>query len=39
MVRYYGSFANRKHGMLLPKDYNALEMTVRENRSAQGSRC
>ncbi len=30
MVRYYGFLANRKRGSLLPKVYNALEMTVRE---------
>jgi hypothetical protein len=30
MVRYYGFLANRKRGTLLPKVYDALEMTVRE---------
>jgi len=30
MVRYYGFLANRKRGALLPKVYDALEMTVRE---------
>ncbi|MCT4700494.1 transposase [Enterobacteriaceae bacterium H20N1] len=29
MVRYYDFLANRKRGSLLPKVYNALEMTVR----------
>ncbi|BEO88462.1 transposase [Serratia ureilytica] len=39
MVRYYGFLANRKRGTLLPKVYDALEMTVRENRSGPDSRC
>nr|WP_232095042.1 MULTISPECIES: transposase [Serratia] len=30
MVRYYGFLANSKRGSLLPKVYDALEMTVRE---------
>ncbi|WP_419236882.1 IS91 family transposase [Serratia fonticola] len=30
MVRYYGFLTNRKRGSLLPKVYDALEMTVRE---------
>jgi hypothetical protein len=30
MVHYYGFLANHKRGTLLPKVYDALEMTVRE---------
>ena len=36
MVRYYGFLANRKRGSLLPKVYNALEMTVREKPKRPG---
>nr|WP_308738058.1 transposase [Serratia fonticola] len=36
MVRYYGLLANRKRGTLLPKVYDALEMTVRENPKKPG---
>lgn len=39
MVRYYGFLANRKRGMLLPKVYDALEMTPVRNRRSRGSRC
>lgn len=36
MVRYYGFLANRKRGTLLPKVYDALEMTVREKPKRPG---
>ena len=36
MVRYYGFLANRKRGTLLPKVYNAQEMTVREKPKRPG---
>ena len=36
MVRYYGFLVNRKRGMLLPKVYEALEMTPREKPQKQG---
>ncbi|QXN65220.1 IS91 family transposase [Serratia fonticola] len=36
MVRYYGFLANRKRGSLLPKVYNALGMTVRDNPRRPG---
>jgi hypothetical protein len=36
MVRYYGFLANRKRGTLLPKVYEALEMTVREKPKRPG---
>lgn len=36
MVRYYGFLANRNRGSLLPKVYEALEMTVREKPKRPG---
>lgn len=36
MVQYYGFLANRKRGTLLPKVYDALEMTVREKPKRPG---
>ena len=36
MVRYYGFLANRKRGKLLPKVYEALEMTPREKPQKPG---
>lgn len=36
MVRYYGFLANRKRGTLLPKVYEALEVTVREKPQMPG---
>lgn len=36
MVRYYGFLANRKRGSLLPKVYEALEMTPREKPQKPG---
>ncbi|CAK9887116.1 MAG: hypothetical protein XXXJIFNMEKO3_LKCDNKCA_00064 (plasmid) [Candidatus Erwinia impunctatus] len=36
MVRYYGFLANRKRGTLLPKVYEALQMTVREKPQRPG---
>jgi len=36
MVRYYGFLANRKRGTLLPKVYEALEMTPREKPQKPG---
>lgn len=36
MVRYYGFLANRKRGILLPKVYEALQMTVREKPQRPG---
>lgn len=36
MVRYYGFLANRKHGTLLPKVYEALSMTPREKPQLPG---
>lgn len=36
MVRYSGFLANRKRGSLLPKVYDALEMTVREKQKLPG---
>ncbi|NJD85788.1 hypothetical protein EWM60_12935 [Candidatus Erwinia dacicola] len=36
MVRYSGFLANRKRGSLLPKVYEALEMTVREKPKRPG---
>ncbi|UIA87933.1 hypothetical protein LU631_25630 [Erwinia tracheiphila] len=36
MVRYSGFLANRKRGTLLPKVYEALEMTVREKPKRPG---
>ncbi len=36
MVRYYGFLANRKRGVLLPKVYEALAMTVREKPQRPG---
>ncbi|ALX97456.1 hypothetical protein AV650_28275 (plasmid) [Serratia fonticola] len=36
MVRYYGFLANRKRATLLPKVYDALEMTVREKPKQPG---
>ncbi|UAN45205.1 transposase [Serratia sp. JSRIV001] len=36
MVRYYGFLANRKRGTLLPKVYDALEMTPREKPQKPG---
>ncbi len=36
MVRYYGFPANRKRGALLPKVYEALEMTPREKPQKPG---
>ncbi len=36
MVRYSGFLANRKRGSLLPKVYEALEMTVRERPKRRG---
>ncbi|HGM5492471.1 TPA: transposase [Serratia fonticola] len=39
MVRYYGFLANRNHGTLLPKVYDALAMTAREKLQRPGLRC
>lgn len=36
MLRYSGFLANRKRGTLLPKVYEALEMTVREKPKRPG---
>lgn len=36
MVRYYRFLANRKRGTLLPKIYEALEMTPREKLQKPG---
>lgn len=36
MVRYYGFFANRKRGQLLPKVYKVLSMTVRDKPKRLG---
>ncbi|MFB9085946.1 hypothetical protein ACFFW8_10505 [Erwinia tracheiphila] len=36
MVRYSGFLSNRKRGTLLPKVYEALEMTVREKPKRPG---
>lgn len=36
MVRYYGFLANRKRGTLLPKVYDALEMTPRAKPKKPG---
>nr|WP_249105810.1 hypothetical protein [Serratia marcescens] len=35
-MRYYGFLDNRKRGTLLPKVYEALEMTVREKPKRPG---
>ncbi|AIA48142.1 transposase [Serratia sp. FS14] len=37
MVRYYGFLSNRKHGELLPKVCDALQMEARKNRSSRAS--
>ncbi|RAP72555.1 transposase family protein, partial [Candidatus Erwinia dacicola] len=36
MVRYFGFLANRKRGSLLPKVYEALEMTPRKKPEKPG---
>ena len=36
MVRYSGFLANRKRGSVLPKVYEALEMTLREKLEKPG---